>query len=245
MPRPAKNLKLEQRIEIARRFAAGESAKTLATDFGVSARQVNRLVKEETGDGVAVRDPTEIVSFRASHSELAAFDAEWQSLGFANRSQALNAMLRGRCGFLDVPRALVEEFAAVWRQVKDVSDAGLVLAKAVHRGKLVVSLEDRALLIELVDLAQKMSRELGRMKDAARVQRHRGWPKMEVELGSKPDAVVPFDRSGSPVVAHDIPTNNRKARQCSDLELNPQSLPLGKLETPLAMSPDFVASRNT
>ncbi len=38
MPRPAKNLKLEERIEVARRFAAGESAKELAAAFGISPR---------------------------------------------------------------------------------------------------------------------------------------------------------------------------------------------------------------
>ncbi|WP_456388929.1 helix-turn-helix domain-containing protein [Profundibacter sp.] len=205
-----KRLKLEQRIELARRYHAGETPKVLAEAFGVSRRHVTRLAKEEHGDGVAVRDPSERVSFRASQSELAAFDAEWQKRGFANRSQALNAMLRGRCGFLDVPRDLVEEFAAAWRQSKDVSDAGLVLAKAVHRGKLEVSSEDRALLIELVDLTQNMSRELGRMKEAARVQRHGGWPKIEEEPSSKSDGVVPFDRSEPQAgMTGDIPAISR------------------------------------
>lgn len=102
MARPAKNLKLEQRIEIARRFASGESAKALSTVFGVSRRQINRLVKEETGDGVAVRDPTEIVSFRASQSELAAFEAEWQEHRFCQsfpgtQCDAARALWLPRC----------------------------------------------------------------------------------------------------------------------------------------------------
>ncbi|MDK3020565.1 helix-turn-helix domain-containing protein [Pseudodonghicola flavimaris] len=184
MPRPAKNLKLEQRIEVARRFAAGESAKELAAAFGISPRHVNRLAKEEAGEGIAVRDPSETVAFRASRSELDAFDAEWRARGYANRSQALNAVLRGRCGFLDVPRDLVAEFCAAWRQAKDVSDAGLFLAKAVHRGRLEVSEADRAVLIELLDLAQSMSREMGRMKDAARALRHQEWPQREEGQGA-------------------------------------------------------------
>ena len=175
MPRPAKNLKLEERIEVARRFAAGESAKDLAAMFGISPRHVNRLAKEEA----------ETVAFRASQSELDAFDAEWRERGFANRSQALNAVLRGRCGFLDVPRDLVAEFCAAWRQAKDVSDAGLVLAKSVHRGKLEVSEADRVVLIELLDLAQRMSRELGRMKDAAQALRHQEWPQKEEGQGAE------------------------------------------------------------
>lgn len=174
-----KRLKLEQRIELARRYHAGETPKVLAEAYGVSRRHVTRLAKEEQGEGLAVRDPSERVSFRASASELAAFDAEWQTRGFANRSQALNAVLRGRCGFLDVPRDLVAEFCTSWRQAKDVSDASLVLAKAVHRGKVSVSSEDRALLVELLDLAQRMSRELGQMKDAARVRRKQDWPLKE------------------------------------------------------------------
>ena len=185
MPRPAKNLKLEERIEVARRFAAGESAKDLAAAFGISPRHVNRLAKEEAGEGITVRDPSETVAFRASRSELDAFDAEWRARGYANRSQALNAVLRGRCGFLDVPRDLVAEFCSAWRQAKDMSDAGLVLATAVHRGRLEVYEADRAVLIELLDLAQQMSREMGRMKDAAQALRHQEWPQREDGQGAE------------------------------------------------------------
>ena len=66
-----------------------------------------------------------------------------------------------------------------------MSDAGLVLAKAVHRGRLEVSEADRAVLIELLDLAQSMSREMGRMKDAAQALRHQEWPKKEEGQGAE------------------------------------------------------------
>ncbi|WP_299852218.1 helix-turn-helix domain-containing protein [uncultured Roseovarius sp.] len=213
MPRPAENLKLEQRIEIARRFAAGESAKALSEIYGVSPRHVNRLAKEEIGEGVAVRDPSEIVAFRASQSELTAFDKEWQSRGFSNRSQALNALLRGRCGFLDVPRDLVVEFCEIWRQAQDVSDAGRVLAKAVHRGKLVLSEGNLSTLTSLLDVAQKMSRELGSMKEAARNQRGQGWNAVDEPLSESPEET---------------------RDQQSDLKLHPQSLPLAGARTQLA-----------
>jgi len=184
-----KRLKLEQRIELARRYHAGETPKVLAEAFGLSRRHVTRLAKQEQGDGVAVRNPSERVSFRATQSELGAFDAEWRARGFANRSQALNAVLRGRCGFLDVPRDLVAEFCAAWRQAKDVSDAGLALAKAVHRGRLEVSEADRAVLIKLLDLAQTMSREMGRMKDAAQALRHQEWPQREDGKGAESEVL--------------------------------------------------------
>ena len=49
----------------------------------------------------------------------------------------------------------------------------------MHRGKISVSLEDRALLVDLLDLAQCMSRELGQMKYAAQVRRKQDWPLKE------------------------------------------------------------------
>ena len=66
-----------------------------------------------------------------------------------------------------------------------MSDAGLVLAKAVHRGRLEVSEADRAVLIELLDLAQSMSREMGRMKDAAQALRAQEWPQKEEGQGTE------------------------------------------------------------
>jgi len=172
--RSRKNLTLEQRIEIARRFQAGEAAKDLSAEFGVSVRHVSRLAKEEIGDGLAVRDPSEVVTFRANQSELTAFDAEWHARGFANRSQALKAVVRARCGFMDIPSDRLEGFVETWRQSRDLTDTGMALAKAVRRGRLVLTEEDRVLVSELVDLAQKMTREMGAMKDLAQVQRGSG-----------------------------------------------------------------------
>ena len=216
MPRPAKNLKLEERIEVARRFAAGESSKDLAAVFVISPRHV---------------------AFRASRSELEAFDAEWRERGYANRSQALNAMLRGRCGFLDVPRDLVAEFCAAWRQAKDVSDAGLALAKAVHRGRLEVSEADRAVVIELLDLAQYMSREMGRMKDAAQALRHQEWPQREEGQGAESAVLEDGPR--------EIEGGLRLVRESSGSELDRPSLPLGKPRTRTAIPDDLLKNRNS
>ena len=174
MGRP-KRLKLEQRQELARRYLAGETPKVLAEFYGVSRRHVTRLAKEERGDGLAVRDPSEPVSFRATQSELAAFDAEWQDRGFANRSQALQAMLRARCGFLDVHRDQLEGFAAACRQAQDITDAGRGLAKAVHRGQIALSGDDLAVVSQLLDVAQNLSRALAEMKHRAWSARGQGW----------------------------------------------------------------------
>lgn len=180
-----KNLAIEQRIEIARRFQAGEAAQDLSAEFGVSARHVSRLAKEEIGEGVSVRDPSEVVTFRASQSELQAFDADWQARGFANRSQAMKAVVRARCGFMDVTADRLDGFLETWRQSCDLTDAGMALAKAVRRGRLVLTDEDWALVSELVELAQKMNRELGSMKDLAQVQRGAGMPDIVEENEAK------------------------------------------------------------
>ncbi|OAN72698.1 hypothetical protein A8B82_19940 [Sulfitobacter sp. EhC04] len=174
-----KNLKLEQRIDLARRYQAGEPAVALAAVFGVTRRHVVRVAKEQTGEGLSLRDPSETVAFRATQSELAAFDAEWRARGFANRSQALNAVLRGRCGFLDLGQGELASFAASWRQAKDLSNDLRCLAKAAVLGKLTLSDQDRDLLIELADLTRGLSREMGRMKDAARVRGGKGWDVIE------------------------------------------------------------------
>lgn len=41
------------------------------------------------------------------------------------------------------------------------------------------------MLIELLDLAQSMSREMGRMKDAAQAMRHQEWPEKEEGQGEE------------------------------------------------------------
>ena len=170
-----KRLKLEERIELARRYHAGETPKVLAEAYGVSRRHVTRLAKEEQGDGLAVRDPSESVSFRAAQSELSAFDEEWQTHGFANRSQALQALVRTRCGLLDVMRKDVNTFAEALLCAQDVAHAGRVMAKAVQRGKLSLEDEDRATLLSLLDLAQEISREMAALHAAARARRGDGW----------------------------------------------------------------------
>lgn len=169
-----RNLTLEARIEIARRAHAGEAVRDLAAEYGVSPRHVSRLAREQRGEGVEVRDPSEIVSFRAARSELAAFDAEWQARGFANRNQALKAVLRARCGVLDVSAGRLDGFVEAWRRSRDLTDAGMALARDVRRGRLALDAADRALVSELVDLAQRLTRELGAMKDHAQAQRGLG-----------------------------------------------------------------------
>ena len=180
-----KRLKLEERIALARRYHAGETPKVLAAAYGVSRRHVTRLAKEERGEGVEVRDPSVAVSFRAAQSDLAAFDAEWQARGFGTRSQALQALVRARCGILDVARNDLESFAETLRLAQDLSDAGRVLAKAVQRGKLDLEPADRGTLAALLDLAEETRRTLAAMQAAARARRGQGWQPVETEESVK------------------------------------------------------------
>ncbi|MEX0309692.1 MAG: hypothetical protein AB3N17_05530 [Tateyamaria sp.] len=181
-----KRLKLEERNELARRYHAGETPKVLAEAYGVSRRHVTRLAKEERGEGVEVRDPSVAVSFRAAQSDVAAFDEEWRARGFGTRSQALQALVRARCGLLDVASDDLESFGETLRLAQDVSDTGRVLAKAVQRGKLTLEPEDRETLVALLDLAEETRRRLSVMQAAARTRRGRGW---QLQVGEDPEVI--------------------------------------------------------
>jgi hypothetical protein len=170
-----KRLKLEERIALARRYHAGETPKVLAEAYGVSRRHVTRIAKEEKGEGQEVRDPSVAVSFRTAQSDLSAFDAEWQGLGFATRSQALQAMVRARCGVLSLMQGDLQAFSETVQRAQDLSDAARVLAKAVHRGQLHLAVADRQLLSDLLELAQGTHRDLASLKVAAQRRRGEGW----------------------------------------------------------------------
>ena len=170
-----KRLKLEDRIALARRYHAGETPKVLAEAYGVSRRHVTRIAKEEKGEGQDVRDPSVAVSFRTAESDLNAFDAEWQGLGFANRSQALQAMVRARCGVLSLMQSDLQAFSETVQRAQDLSRAARVLAKSVHRGQLHLAMADRQLLSDLLELAQGTHRDLASLKVAAQRRRGEGW----------------------------------------------------------------------
>lgn len=189
-PGRPKRLKLEERIELARRYHAGETPKVLAEAYGVSRRHVTRLAKEERGEGQEVRDPSVTVSFRAATSEMAAFDAAWLARGFTSRSQALQAVVRARCGLLDLMRDDLRAFSKTLQQAQDVADSGRVLAKAVQRGKLTLSPENRATLVALHDLAQRTYRDLAALKASACQRRGAGWNAADPEASDASEELV-------------------------------------------------------
>ncbi|WP_051927664.1 hypothetical protein [Ruegeria halocynthiae] len=220
-----KRLKLEARIELARRYQAGETAKHLSEVYGVSRRHVTRISREQKGEGREVRDPSMAVSFRAAQSEVAAFDAEWRARGFANRSQALQAVVRARCGLLDLMQEDLRGFSEMLRQAREVSDGARVLAKAVQRGQLTLAPKDRATLADLLELAQNTHRELAALKTAAHQRRGRGW---QVETVGPGDAeqegedarsglnlnrqLLPVDTSRTGSKRHEVAEASRSSR---------------------------------
>lgn len=134
------------------------------------------IANEQRGEGLSVRGPSDPRQWHfVHHNPNSQRSVQSGARGFRNRSQALNAVLRGRCGFLDVGQGELADFSAVWRQAKDVSDDVRTLAKAVVLGKLTITAEDRALLRAVGDLTNYLSREMGRMKDAARDRHGHGF----------------------------------------------------------------------
>ena len=60
-----KNLTVEQRLELKRRYVAGEDVNALSKAFRVTIRQVYRIVAGQKGDTRTVEKPSVSVSFRA------------------------------------------------------------------------------------------------------------------------------------------------------------------------------------
>ncbi|MDP5218787.1 helix-turn-helix domain-containing protein [Ruegeria sp. 2205SS24-7] len=206
-----KRLKLEARIELAQRYHRGETPKALAEAYGVSRRHVTRIAKEQRGEGQEVRDPSVAVSFRAAQSEVDAFDTEWQMRGFANRSQALQAVVRARCGLLDLMSDDLRLFSETLQRAQDISDSARVLAKAVQRGKLKLAREDHNSLSELLTLAQETHRALAAMKASVQGRRGALWR----DLGSAeaaPDAAGDDECSASQAHGPSLPLGNFEAR---------------------------------
>lgn len=165
----------EERRALARRYRAGETPKVLAACYGISRRHVTRLAREVRGEGLAVRDPSVAVSFRAARSEVALFDAEWGARGFGSRSAALRALVRARCGLLDAARDDLRHFGETLARAQGLAETGRVLAKAAARGHLVLGQGDREVLAALLDLAEETRRGLQGMQVAAGARRGQGW----------------------------------------------------------------------
>ena len=166
-----RKLSVDQNLELARRFRRGERPEVLAQNFGVSVRSVYRTARTARSETARVADPTASMSFRAPASEVAAFDAVAREAGLGRRGSAFRAVLRMAAGLVEVHG---DELGRLHEAAVRASRLGInlnQLTRAVHRGKLRLGDEDRALLRGLASEVEALRREWAAVHEAAQRRR--------------------------------------------------------------------------
>lgn len=160
MRRNRKNLPIEKRIELARRYSGGEDAKALSKEFSVSIRQVYRIAAEQKGDTAASDKSPIVVSFRAPEAEVEAYLKLAEEVGITERSYALRSLVRMAQGLVELfPNGFSDLNKSAWL-IKKEGQLLNQLAKSVHKGKLRLTDDDRALLSKSIDVNLKLHEDL-------------------------------------------------------------------------------------
>ena len=186
-----KNLTVEQRLELKRRYVAGEDVNALSKAFRVTIRQVYRIVAGQKGDTRTVEKPSVSVSFRAPESEIEAFVDVAKSVGITGRSQAFRSLVRMATGLFEL---FPNQFEAFNKSAWLIGKEGQLLnqlAKAVHRGKLRLTDEDRALLSKSIDVNLALHSELRAILDEAKTRRGYAIAVLKQEAARAPELASP------------------------------------------------------
>ncbi|AUQ92607.1 hypothetical protein PhaeoP24_04049 (plasmid) [Phaeobacter inhibens] len=155
-----KRLPIEKRIELAQRYAKGEQPNDLSKAFGVSVRQVYRIIAEEKGDTRSKDDKQVVVSFRAPEAEVKGYLDLVKVHGIQEKSSAFRSLVRMAQGLVEL---FPDRFEAFNRSAWLIRKEGQLLnqlAKAVHKGKLRLTDEDRHLLSKCLDANQRLHDDL-------------------------------------------------------------------------------------
>lgn len=160
MRRLKRKLTIEKKIELARRHAAGEGVNTLSKAFSISHRQVYRVIAEQKGDTQYDEETHIMVGFRAPESEVNGFLDMARSVGIENKSAAFRALLRISQGLVEIfPNGFSDFNKSAWL-IRKEGQLLNQLAKAVHKGKLRLTDDDRVLLSRSIDVNLKLQEEL-------------------------------------------------------------------------------------
>jgi len=160
MRRNRKNLSIEKRIELARRYSGGEDVNALSKEFSVSIRQVYRIAAEQKGDTAASDKIPIVVSFRAPEAEVEAYLKLAEEVGITERSYALRSLVRMAQGLFELfPNGFSDFNRSAWL-IKKEGQLLNQLAKAVHKGKLRLTDDDRVLLSKSIDVNLKLHEDL-------------------------------------------------------------------------------------
>jgi len=166
-----KRLTIERRQDLARRHAAGEDVNVLSKVFSISVRQVYRVIADEKGDTRGRVRVSKPVAFRAPVEEVEAFLASAREVGITGSSQAFRALIRMASGLFELFPNQLEAFnRSVWLIGKEGQLLNQ-LAKAVHRGKLRLTDDDRVLLSKCIDANLALHGDLRVILDEAKARR--------------------------------------------------------------------------
>jgi len=160
MRRLKRNLTIEKKIELARRYAAGEDVNSLSKAFSISHRQVYRVIAEQKGDTATSEKKSVVVTFRAPEKEVEGYLRLAEEVGIAERSAAFRALLRISQGLVELfPNGFSDFNKSAWL-IRKEGQLLNQLAKAVHKGKLRLTDNDRVLLSRSIDVNLKLQEEL-------------------------------------------------------------------------------------
>ena len=116
---------------------------------------------------MAKAEPAVPFAFRAPATEVEAFDAVARKAGLGRRGSAFRALMRMAAGLVDVPGDDLDRLHEATVRVSRLGVNLNQLTRSVHRGKLRLGDEDRALLRGLVREVEGLRREWGAVHEAA------------------------------------------------------------------------------
>ena len=175
----------DQRATLARRQRAGESVSALAAAYGITPRSVQRTIGKQDAATHAKADPAVPFAFRAPASEIEAFDAVAREAGLGRRGSAFRAVLRMAAGLVEVPGAQVDRLHEAAVRASRLGINLNQLTRSVHRGKLRLDDEDRAMLRALTREVDALRREWSAVHEAARRRRSYAMRAMAVEAAGQ------------------------------------------------------------
>ncbi|TXB64399.1 plasmid mobilization relaxosome protein MobC [Paracoccus aurantiacus] len=163
------------RDQIVSRLKEGVAVAKIASEFDVAKSTIYRLRSATVAPKRPAFAPTEVVTFRISEGERAAFEEELARAGFKDRSDALRALVRNSVGLLDRNFAFVGEVKALYDEVSAIGVNVNQIARAVNRGQAPPLREAGKDLAELKSQLRKVLPALNNVVQEARRSNERVW----------------------------------------------------------------------
>lgn len=177
----AKRLTEQEKMEIVRAAACGESTSVLARRFGVTPRAVRYTIKADQERQADTAVATAAVTVKLTPEELDAFDAVLASAGIETRTEGLRRLIQAAGGTFVPDAQLAAEMARYRASLHEVGNGVVQIAKqmvkanrAGQRGASDFSelrlAQIRGLARFMLDSADGIDLALRRRRDAMQLQ---------------------------------------------------------------------------